>query len=206
MASPDGHCRTFDAKAQGTVGGSGVGIVVLKRLADALEDGDTVLAVIKGSAINNDGALKVGFTAPSLEGQAEVITDAMTMADIDVESISYIEAHGTATMLGDPIEMGALTHAYQALIERIGRHNNFFDLGGHSLLAIQLISRMRDALEMDDLPLSSLFESPTVAELAEIAAASEDEATAEELEALLMEIEGLTEEELEAALLAEMDL
>jgi len=120
IASPDGHCRAFDAKAQGTVGGSGVGIVLLKRLADALEDGDRVLAVIKGSAINNDGGLKAGFTAPSLEGQAEVVRDALTVADIDPESISYIETHGTGTILGDPIEIAALTRAFQDATEKTG--------------------------------------------------------------------------------------
>ncbi len=120
IASPDGHCRAFDANAQGTVGGNGVGIVVLKRFADALADGDTILAVIKGTAINNDGAMKVGFTAPSLEGQAEVITDALAMADVDPETITYIETHGTGTALGDPIEIGALTHAFRAVTEKTG--------------------------------------------------------------------------------------
>src|SRR5205823_3341179 len=97
ILSPDGHCRAFDARAQGTVGGDGVGIVALKRLADAIADGDQVYAVIKGSAINNDGALKVGYTAPSVEGQAEVIAEALAMAEVDPEAITYIEAHGTGT-------------------------------------------------------------------------------------------------------------
>ncbi|MDM8557191.1 amino acid adenylation domain-containing protein [Candidatus Parabeggiatoa sp. HSG14] len=112
IISPDGHCRAFDAKAQGTVGGSGVGIVALKRLEQAIADGDNIYAVIKNSAINNDGADKVGYTAPSVNGQAAVITEAM--ADIDYESISYIETHGTGTTLGDPIEMAALIQAYLA--------------------------------------------------------------------------------------------
>ncbi|SFO40865.1 type I polyketide synthase [Nitrosospira briensis] len=113
ILSPDGHCRAFDARAAGTVIGSGVGIVVLKRLADALADGDTVHAVIKGSAINNDGSAKVGYTAPSVEGQAEVILAAQAIADVSADTISYIEAHGTGTTIGDPIEIAALTQAFR---------------------------------------------------------------------------------------------
>ncbi|MEM9087122.1 MAG: beta-ketoacyl synthase N-terminal-like domain-containing protein [Cyanobacteria bacterium P01_F01_bin.53] len=110
--SPDGHCRAFDAAAAGTVSGNGVGIVVLKRLEDALADGDTIDAVIKGSAINNDGALKVSYTAPCVEAQAAVIQAAHTMAEVLPHTISYIEAHGTGTALGDPIEIAALTQAF----------------------------------------------------------------------------------------------
>src|SRR5437868_5905656 len=113
VGSPDGHCRTFDAQARGTVFSSGVGVVVLKRLADALADGDTIHAVIRGTTVNNDGAMKIGFTAPSVEGQAEVIAMAQHVAGIDPESISYIEAHGTATSIGDPIEVTALTQAFR---------------------------------------------------------------------------------------------
>lgn len=113
IMSPDGRCRAFDAKAQGTVGGNGVGIVVLKRLGDALADGDRVYAVIKGAAINNDGALKVGYTAPSVEGQAQVIAMAHAAARVDPRSITFVEAHGTATDLGDPIEVAALTQAFR---------------------------------------------------------------------------------------------
>ncbi len=120
IASPDRHCQAFDAKAQGTVSGNGLGIVVLKRLADAVTDGDTILAVIKGTAINNDGAAKVGFTAPGLDGQVGVITDALTMADVDPETITYIETHGTGTALGDPIEMAALTRAFRSATEKKG--------------------------------------------------------------------------------------
>ncbi len=112
--SPDGHCRTFDAQAQGTILGNGVGVVVLKRLADALRDGDCIDAVVKGSAINNDGALKVGFTAPSVDGQAEVIARALARARVEPESIGYVEAHGTATPLGDPIEVSALSLAFSS--------------------------------------------------------------------------------------------
>jgi amino acid adenylation domain-containing protein len=112
MGSADGHCRTFDAKAQGTVFGDGAGVVVLKRLADALADGDCIHAVIKGTAVNNDGSSKVSYTAPSVEGQVEVIATAMAHAGVKPESIGFIEAHGTATPLGDPIEVAALTRAF----------------------------------------------------------------------------------------------
>ncbi len=114
IVSPDGHCRAFDAQAGGTVKGSGVGIVVLKRLADALADGDCIEAVIKGSAINNDGSLKVGYTAPSVEGQAGVIEEALATALVEPETVGYVETHGTGTALGDPIEIAALTQAFGA--------------------------------------------------------------------------------------------
>ena len=104
ILSEDGHCRAFDAAASGTVGGNGAGVVLLKRLSQALEDGDQIRAVIKGSAINNDGANKVGFTAPSVTGQAAVIAEALGIAGIDPRDISYVETHGTGTALGDPIE------------------------------------------------------------------------------------------------------
>jgi non-ribosomal peptide synthase protein (TIGR01720 family) len=120
ILSPDGRCRAFDAKAQGTVGGSGVGVVVLKRLADAIAEGDTIHAVIRGSAINNDGAVKVGFTAPSVSGQADVIAEAQAIAGVNPESIAYIEAHGTGTPLGDPIELAALTQVFRSATERTG--------------------------------------------------------------------------------------
>ncbi len=112
LGSPDGHCRAFDEKAQGTIFGSGAGIVVLKRLSEAMEDGDNIYAVIKGSAINNDGSIKVSYTAPSVDGQAEVIAEAQAVAGIDPESVSYIEAHGTGTSLGDPIEVAALSKVF----------------------------------------------------------------------------------------------
>lgn len=120
IISPDGHCRAFDKEARGTVKGSGVGVVVLKRLADALADGDRVHAVIKGSAINNDGDVKVGFTAPSVEGQAGVIEEALAIAAVEPQSVSYIEAHGTGTALGDPIEIAALTQAFRGGTEAKG--------------------------------------------------------------------------------------
>jgi acyl transferase domain-containing protein/NAD(P)-dependent dehydrogenase (short-subunit alcohol dehydrogenase family)/acyl carrier protein len=113
ILSPDGQCRPFDARAQGTNFGSGAGVVLLKRLNEALEDRDPILAVIKESATNNDGALKVGYTAPSLQGQSEVIATALAMSDIPAETITYIEAHGTGTPLGDPVEIAALSEAFQ---------------------------------------------------------------------------------------------
>jgi acyl transferase domain-containing protein len=112
IGSPDGHCRAFDAQARGTVSGNGAGLVVLKRLADALADGDTIHAVIRGSAVNNDGAEKIGFTAPSVSGQSEVIAEAQAVAGVTPREISYIEAHGTGTELGDPIEVAALTRVF----------------------------------------------------------------------------------------------
>lgn len=112
ILSPDGHCRAFDAKAAGTVGGNGVGIVMLKRLEEAIADGDCIHAIIKGSAINNDGAAKVGYTAPSVDGQAQVIAEALAMAGVEPETISYVEAHGTGTSLGDPIEITALQKVF----------------------------------------------------------------------------------------------
>ena len=113
ILSPDGHCRAFDAKAGGTIGGSGVAVVMLKRLEDAIADGDHCYAVIKGSAINNDGSRKVGYTAPAIDGQAAVIEDALAVANVEPESIGYIETHGTGTPLGDPIEIAALNRAFQ---------------------------------------------------------------------------------------------
>jgi acyl transferase domain-containing protein/NADPH:quinone reductase-like Zn-dependent oxidoreductase len=112
IGSPDGHCRAFDAQARGTVSGNGAGIVVLKRLADALADRDVIHAVIRGSAVNNDGADKVGFTAPSVSGQSQVIAEALEVAGVKPEEISYVEAHGTGTELGDPIEVAALSEVF----------------------------------------------------------------------------------------------
>ncbi|CDZ78479.1 Polyketide synthase PksJ [Legionella massiliensis] len=112
ILSPNGHCRVFDKESKGTVMSNGCGVVVLKRLADALRDNDNILAVIKGWAINNDGANKTGFTAPSVAGQISCIQDALSNANINPEDISYIEAHGTGTFLGDPIEIEALSKGY----------------------------------------------------------------------------------------------
>ena len=120
ILSPDGHCRAFDADAKGTIFGSGVGVVVLRRLEDALEAGDTIHAVIKGSAINNDGAGKVNYLAPSVDGQSAAIAEAIAMADVDVDSITYVETHGTGTRIGDPIEITALTEAFRTATENKG--------------------------------------------------------------------------------------
>jgi acyl transferase domain-containing protein/acyl carrier protein len=120
MESSDGHCRAFDEQARGTLFGDGIGIVVLKRLADALADNDTIHAVIKGSAINNDGSLKVGFTAPSVSGQAEAVAMALDNANISADTIGYVEAHGTGTELGDPIEVTSLTRAFRRHTDKTG--------------------------------------------------------------------------------------
>ncbi|MGW1062492.1 type I polyketide synthase [Micromonospora rubida] len=112
FTSPDGRCRPFDAEANGTMWGSGVGVTLLKRLSDAIADGDHIRAVVLGNAINNDGAGKVGFTAPSVDGQMEAVAQAVGMAGIDPRTISYVEAHGTGTAMGDPIEVAALSAVY----------------------------------------------------------------------------------------------
>ncbi|MBX2859115.1 MAG: SDR family NAD(P)-dependent oxidoreductase [Cellvibrionaceae bacterium] len=118
MVSADGHCRAFSAESSGTVFGSGLGVVLLKRLDEALEDGDNILAVIKGSAVNNDGAQKPSYTAPSLDRQAEVVADALVLSEVDAESIGYVEAHGTGTPIGDPIEVAALTQAFREFTDK----------------------------------------------------------------------------------------
>ncbi|ETX02891.1 MAG: hypothetical protein ETSY1_01945 [Candidatus Entotheonella factor] len=164
ILSPDGHCRAFDANAAGTLGGSGVGIVMLKRLGDAMADGDSVLAVIKASAINNDGAMKVGFTAPSIEGQVGVISKALTLANINPETISYIEAHGTGTALGDPIEIAALTQAFRRHTDKTG----YCKIGavksnvGHLDAAAGIVGLIKTVLALQHrlLPPSLHFETP----------------------------------------------
>jgi phthiocerol/phenolphthiocerol synthesis type-I polyketide synthase E len=118
ILAPDGHCRAFDAASQGTVVGNGVGVVALKRLDDAIADGDEIVAIIRGTAVNNDGADKVGYTAPSVARQAEVVKEALTIAGVDPATITYIEAHGTGTALGDPIEIAALTDAYRTFTRK----------------------------------------------------------------------------------------
>jgi acyl transferase domain-containing protein/thioesterase domain-containing protein/acyl carrier protein len=119
IQSRDGHCRAFDAKASGTVFGSGVGVVILRRLSDALDDGDTIHAIIKGSAVNNDGSRKVGFFAPSVEGQVDVISEALAVADVEPSSIGYVETHGTGTPIGDPIELTALDQVFSDRQDRL---------------------------------------------------------------------------------------
>jgi acyl transferase domain-containing protein len=120
MASRDGHCRPFDAEASGTVFGSGVGVVVLKRLADARADGDPIVAVVRGSAVNNDGTSKISFWASSAEGQVPAMIESMAVAEVSPETITYVEAHGTATALGDPVEIQALTRAFRTQTQRCG--------------------------------------------------------------------------------------
>lgn len=120
ILSTDGHCRAFDHRASGTVFGSGAGVVVLRRLADAIADGDPIHAVIKGSAINNDGASKAGYLAPSVTGQAEAIVEAQTLAGVEADTIGYVECHGTGTYLGDPIEIEALTQAFRQSTDKRG--------------------------------------------------------------------------------------
>jgi acyl transferase domain-containing protein/acyl carrier protein len=120
ILSPDGQCRPFDASAAGTAFGSGAGVVLLKRLDEAIADRDDILAVVREVAVNNDGAVKIGFTAPSLDGQAEVIALAQATADVHPESIGYIEAHGTGTPLGDPVEIAALTKVFRAKTRKTG--------------------------------------------------------------------------------------
>ena len=164
IASPDGYCRAFDARAQGTIGGSGTGVVVLKRMEEALEDGDQIHAVIKGFAINNDGAMKVGYTAPSVEGQSEAIAMAQAMAETDPATITLIEAHGTATPLGDPIEVRALTEVFQASTSK----TNYCAIGsvktnfGHLNSAAGVAGFMKVVLSLKNkqIPPSLHFETP----------------------------------------------
>ena len=164
MHSPDGHCRSFDAAAGGTIFGSGLAVVVLKRLADALDDGDVIHAVIKGSAINNDGAVKIGYSAPGPEGQYQVIRAAQLAAEVDPGTITYVEAHGTGTAIGDPIEVAALTRAFRATTERKG----FCALGsvksnvGHLRSAAGTTALIKAvlALKHRQIPASLHFERP----------------------------------------------
>ncbi|MBW4611886.1 MAG: SDR family NAD(P)-dependent oxidoreductase [Desmonostoc vinosum HA7617-LM4] len=162
--SPDGHCRAFDAQAQGIVGGEGVAIAVLKRLEDALTDRDTIHAVIKGSAINNDGGCKVSYTAPRIDGQAQAIRTAQMMAEVEPETITYIETHGTGTALGDPIEIAALTQAFRASTDKKG----FCAIGslktniGHLDAAAGVASLIKTvlALKYQQIPPSLHFQQP----------------------------------------------
>lgn len=118
IVSPDGECRTFDAQAQGSVMGNGVGVVLLKRLRDALNDGDPISAIVRGSAVNNDGSQRVSITAPGLDGQTEVIAEAIGNAHVPIESIGYIEAHGTATEMGDAVEVSAMMRAFEDVTDQ----------------------------------------------------------------------------------------
>jgi phthiocerol/phenolphthiocerol synthesis type-I polyketide synthase E len=164
ILSPDGRCRAFDAQSGGTVSGAGAGVVALRRLEDALADGDTIHAVILGSAINNDGNAKVGYMAPGADGQAAVIRDAITMAGVDARDISYVEAHGTGTPLGDPVEVAALTRAFRGWTEDRG----FCGLGsvktslGHLDAAAGVTGLIKAvlALEHRTIPATLHFERP----------------------------------------------
>jgi acyl transferase domain-containing protein/aryl carrier-like protein len=162
--SPDGHCRSFDDQAAGTVSSDGLGLVVLKRLGDALDDGDQVLAVIKGCGLNNDGSAKAGFTAPSVDGQAEAIATALAEAGFDPATVSYVECHGTATPIGDPIEIAALTQAF-----RLGTaEKNFCAIGsvksniGHTGVAAGAAGLIKTVLALRHrmLPASLHFSRP----------------------------------------------
>lgn len=150
IRSPDGVCRPFDKNANGTVFGEGAGIVVLKRLQDAIKDQDHIYAVIKGSAVNNDGGIKAGYTSPSIEGQSEVISLALDSAGIKASDISYIEAHGTGTPIGDPIEITALTNAFRKYTDK----NRFCAIGavkssiGHLDAAAGIAGLIKTALAL----------------------------------------------------------
>lgn len=167
IAAKDGHCRAFDSKASGTVSGSGVGVVLLKRLADALRDGDHVHAVIRGAALNNDGARKMGYAAPSVDGQAAVIAEAHAVAGVEPDDIGYIEAHGTGTQVGDPIEVAALTKVFRARTSRRG----FCAIGsvksnvGHADAAAGVLGLIKAALAVERarIPPTVHFESPNPA-------------------------------------------
>ncbi len=165
LISSDGTCRTFDAEAKGTVFGHGVAIVLLKRLADAVADRDNILAVIKGTALNNDGSVKVGYAAPSVTAQADVIATAQAAAGVDPESISYVEAHGTATPLGDPIEVAALTKAFR---QGGAQRNGYCALGtgkthiGHLDVAAGATGLIKTVLQLQHSKIPALlhFKSP----------------------------------------------
>ena len=164
ILSPDGHCRAFDAEANGTIAGNGCGVVLLKRLEDALADNDHIFAVIKGGASNNDGSLKVGYTAPSVDGQAQVIAEAQFVAGVEADDISYIETHGTGTNLGDPIEITALTKAFRGKTKR----TQYCAIGsvkpniGHLDAAAGVASLIKTALALKykEIPPSINFKNP----------------------------------------------
>ncbi len=164
IVSQDGHCRAFDAKSKGFVPGSGLGLVVLKRLEDALADGDNIYAVIKGFAVNNDGSSKVSYTAPSVDAQAEVVAEAQAVSGVSPDTINYIEAHGTGTNMGDPIEVTALTQAFHTGTDK----RNFCALGsvktnlGHLDTAAGVTGLMKTALAIKNklIPPTLHFKDP----------------------------------------------
>src|SRR5690606_24817609 len=164
MESSDGRCRPFDAQASGTIFASGGGVVVLKRLSDALADGDTIYGVIKGVGLNNDGGDKASCPAPSGAGQAQVIRMALDEAGVNARSIGYVEAHGTGTALGDPIEVAALSRAWEADTQDTG----FCRLGsikghvGHTVAAAGVLGLIKTtlALHREVIPRTLHFQSP----------------------------------------------
>ncbi len=164
ILSPDGHCHAFDARAQGTVFGSGAGCVVLRRLADAIADGDHIWAVIKGSAVNNDGAAKAGYLAPSVDGQAACIAEAQAIAGVSADTVGYIECHGTGTYLGDPIEVAALTQAFRETTDAVGscRIGSVKTNIGHLDTAAGVASLIKTSLALHhrELPPSLGYDSP----------------------------------------------
>ncbi|TMM49316.1 type I polyketide synthase [Sulfitobacter sabulilitoris] len=167
ILSPDGHCHAFDHRAQGTVFGSGAGAVALRRLSDAIADGDHIWAVIKGSAINNDGAAKAGYLAPSVDGQSAAVQKALAASGVGAESIGYVECHGTGTYLGDPIEVAALTDAYRQTTQA----TEFCGIGsvktniGHLDTAAGVAGLVKTALSLHhgQIPPSLGFEAPNPA-------------------------------------------
>ena len=163
--SSDGHCRTFDAKGNGTIFGEGVGVVVLKRLEDAITENHHIYAVIKGSAINNDGNRKVGFTAPSVVGQVEVIHAALHRANVKPDSISYVEAHGTATIMGDPIEIEALTQVFDSDKKKFCKIGSVKSNFGHLDAAAGVAGFIKTVLSLKHrmIPPSLHYETPNPA-------------------------------------------
>ncbi len=167
ILSPDGHCHAFDHRAQGTVFGSGAGVVVLRRLADAITDGDHIWGVIKGTAVNNDGAAKAGYLAPSVDGQATAVAEAQAIAGVAADSVDYVECHGTGTYLGDPIEVAALTEAFSQTTDKTG----FCGIGsvksniGHLDTAAGAASLIKTALSLHNrqIPPSLGYEKPNPA-------------------------------------------
>ncbi|MBO9423178.1 SDR family NAD(P)-dependent oxidoreductase [Labrenzia sp. R4_1] len=164
ILSPDGHCRPFDHRAAGTIFGSGAGVVVLRRLEDAIADGDNIHAVIKASAINNDGHSKAGYLAPSVTGQAEAIIEAQALGGIEADTIQYVECHGTGTYLGDPIEIEALTQAFRQSTNRTGycRVGSVKSNIGHLDTAAGVVSLIKTslALKNGEIPPSLGYEKP----------------------------------------------
>ncbi|MCP5103633.1 MAG: hypothetical protein GY950_09655, partial [bacterium] len=162
IGSPDGRCRAFDAGAKGFAAGDAAGVVLLKRLEDAISDGDRIYAVVKGSAINNDGIRKAGFSAPSVEGQAEVIKMAMQVAEVEPESIGYVEAHGTGTPLGDPVEIEGLKMAFNSYKKGFCAVGSLKTNMGHTDSASGVAGFIKTVLALKHrlLPPSLHFETP----------------------------------------------